>query len=213
MFTQQKPPQVLGLSTVKATSYAVRTSQRFSKDIQESHVRNIQPPTIVHRILSSKETNSAFHQQNLLEHCSRTAFRRLALLVHPDKNPGEEEKCHQALLRAQHAREAALALLSAPAPSAGAAPGGAPAPGPPAPARRPGPAPRPKDEAQLAREPQPRKDFASKEAAKSRKKRTADCFFLFFFLLYYFFCLVKQKFGHSRDRYMIIRNEANTGVS
>lgn len=115
-----KPFEVLGLSTVKATSYAVRT-----------------------------------------------AFRRLALLVHPDKNPGEEEKCHQALLRAQHAREAALALLSAPPPTAANGPVGTPSatgtgdrgPGP----RRQGPAPRPRDEAQVAREPQPRKDFTSKE--------------------------------------------------
>eukprot|EP00435_Cladocopium_sp_Y103_P046539 s141_g13.t1 len=115
-----KPFEVLGLSTVKATSYAVRT-----------------------------------------------AFRRLALLVHPDKNPGEEEKCHQALLRAQHAREAALALLSAPkAVPTQAGPSGTPGatPGDRGPTvRRQGPAPRPRDEAQVAREPQPRKDFASKE--------------------------------------------------
>ena len=110
-----KPFEVLGLSTVKATSYAVRT-----------------------------------------------AFRRLALLVHPDKNPGEEEKCHQALLRAQHAREAALALLSAPAQAPVAATPPNQQPGEP-PRRFPGPAPRPRDEAQTRREPQQRKDFASKE--------------------------------------------------
>lgn len=36
----------------------------------------------------------------------RSAFRRIALLIHPDKNPGSEDQCKQALLRAQAAREA-----------------------------------------------------------------------------------------------------------
>eukprot|EP00928_Gymnodinium_smaydae_P033525 TRINITY_DN23998_c0_g1_i1.p1 TRINITY_DN23998_c0_g1~~TRINITY_DN23998_c0_g1_i1.p1 ORF type:complete len:418 (+),score=48.80 TRINITY_DN23998_c0_g1_i1:61-1314(+) len=36
----------------------------------------------------------------------RSAFRRIALLIHPDKNPGCEEECKQALVRAQEAREA-----------------------------------------------------------------------------------------------------------
>ncbi|CAK9083538.1 Retrovirus-related Pol polyprotein from transposon RE2 (Retro element 2) (AtRE2) [Includes: Protease RE2 [Durusdinium trenchii] len=107
-----KPFQVLGLPTVGATSYAVRT-----------------------------------------------AFRRLALLVHPDKNPGEEERCHQALLRAQQAREAALALLASPPKAAE----GAGVQAPKGPTR--GPAPRPRDDAaSAAREPQHRKEFASAEA-------------------------------------------------
>lgn len=33
----------------------------------------------------------------------RSAFRRLSLLVHLDKNPGDEERCHRALLRGQGA--------------------------------------------------------------------------------------------------------------
>lgn len=37
----------------------------------------------------------------------RSAFRRLALLIHPDKNPGYEERCKEALVKAQEAREAA----------------------------------------------------------------------------------------------------------
>eukprot|EP00747_Dinoflagellata_sp_TGD_P179891 gnl/TRDRNA2_/TRDRNA2_31455_c0_seq1.p1 gnl/TRDRNA2_/TRDRNA2_31455_c0~~gnl/TRDRNA2_/TRDRNA2_31455_c0_seq1.p1 ORF type:complete len:419 (+),score=81.76 gnl/TRDRNA2_/TRDRNA2_31455_c0_seq1:114-1370(+) len=36
----------------------------------------------------------------------RSAFRRIALLVHPDKNPGYEASCKQALVKAQEAREA-----------------------------------------------------------------------------------------------------------
>ncbi|CAJ1329146.1 unnamed protein product, partial [Effrenium voratum] len=87
----------------------------------------------------------------------RTAFRRLALLVHPDKNPGDEERCNKALLRAQSARESALNLLQAPkaAPTAAAAPEARPA--------TKGPAPRPRDDAP-AREPQKRAEFPSPEA-------------------------------------------------
>eukprot|EP00929_Paragymnodinium_shiwhaense_P112774 TRINITY_DN81045_c0_g1_i1.p1 TRINITY_DN81045_c0_g1~~TRINITY_DN81045_c0_g1_i1.p1 ORF type:complete len:430 (-),score=77.77 TRINITY_DN81045_c0_g1_i1:98-1363(-) len=42
----------------------------------------------------------------------RNAFRRIALLVHPDKNPGHEERCRQALLKVQEAREAIEAQKS-----------------------------------------------------------------------------------------------------
>lgn len=35
----------------------------------------------------------------------RSAFRHIALLLHPDKNPGFEEQCKQALVRATEARE------------------------------------------------------------------------------------------------------------
>lgn len=36
----------------------------------------------------------------------RRAYRRVALLVHPDKNPGFEKQCQEALVRVQEAREA-----------------------------------------------------------------------------------------------------------
>eukprot|EP00439_Symbiodinium_sp_Y106_P065906 s2442_g10.t1 len=91
---------------------------------------------------------------NASSYAVRNAFRRLALLVHPDKNPGDEEfgeRCHRALLRAQGAREAALALLAAP----------------PAPAAEPAkPRPtvtRPRERAP-GKEPQKRSDFESAEA-------------------------------------------------
>ncbi|CAE7378960.1 unnamed protein product, partial [Symbiodinium sp. CCMP2456] len=88
---------------------------------------------------------------NASSYAVRNAFRRLALIVHPDKNPGDEERCHRALLRAQGAREAALALLAAP----------------PAPSMEPAkPRPtvtRPRERAP-GKEPQKRSDFESAEA-------------------------------------------------
>lgn len=35
----------------------------------------------------------------------RTAYRKIALLIHPDKNPGSEEKCKDALIKLQQGRE------------------------------------------------------------------------------------------------------------
>ncbi|CAE8609794.1 unnamed protein product, partial [Polarella glacialis] len=50
----------------------------------------------------------------------RSAFRRLALLVHPDKNPGYEERCKEALVRASEAREVAEASSKPGSATAGA---------------------------------------------------------------------------------------------
>lgn len=48
-------------------------------------------------------------------HAVRRAHRRLLLLIHPDKNPGYEDDCKEALVRAQEAREALEASGGAPA--------------------------------------------------------------------------------------------------
>lgn len=40
-------------------------------------------------------------------HDIRKAFRRIALLIHPDKNPGFEQKCQDALVKLQSGREQA----------------------------------------------------------------------------------------------------------
>merc|ERR1719171_3108141 len=37
----------------------------------------------------------------------RKAYRRIALLVHPDKNPGMEDRCKEVLVKLQQAREKA----------------------------------------------------------------------------------------------------------
>jgi len=44
-------------------------------------------------------------------HDIRKAYRRIALLIHPDKNPGWETKCQEALIKLQQGREQAEAEL------------------------------------------------------------------------------------------------------
>merc|ERR1719510_2801453 len=40
-------------------------------------------------------------------HDIRKAYRRIALLIHPDKNPGMEAQCQEALIKLQQGREQA----------------------------------------------------------------------------------------------------------
>lgn len=55
-------------------------------------------------------------------HDIRKAYRRIALLIHPDKNPGWETKCQEALIKLQQGREQAEAELQ----RRGACPDGGP---------------------------------------------------------------------------------------
>jgi len=46
-------------------------------------------------------------------HDIRKAYRRIALIIHPDKNPGLEQKCKEALVKLQQGREQAESDLQA----------------------------------------------------------------------------------------------------
>jgi len=100
------------------TSPPQKPSSEIAATVSEKEV--LQAPsektlTEVERILAAPVSKPfevlGLASANVNGYSVRSAFRRLALLVHPDKNPGHEDRCKQALLRASAAREAAESLL------------------------------------------------------------------------------------------------------
>lgn len=70
---------------------------------------------MVQRVLSAPATRP-FEVLGISEagaegHDIRKAYRRIALLIHPDKNPGMEAKCQEALIKLQQSREQAESNL------------------------------------------------------------------------------------------------------